>query len=369
MLSRSLLFAACLSGLLSVSCRGREPYLIGFMGSMTGPNADLGEAGRNGALLAVERVNSEGGVNGRPVELVVMDNGMDESSIAPQFQSLLDRGGEVVIGPLTSRMTRGALPVARKLNLCLVSPSASSEEFFDIDDILLLVSSSSQKNAFAYGEYILNRAGYRSCGIISDRQNGAFTDSWLKAFVSYYTNRGGSILTARFIDSSLNSDFREELEIFLETGAEVLIINANSMDAATIIQEFRKMNKTIPVIVSEWAATDLFIKIGGKAVEGVVFMQPFNPFSESESYREFRSVYTDRYQGEPSYVSVASYDTAIAVLEALGKRNKDESVKNSILRNSPYRGLQQDIVFNSEGDADRDIQFLAVEDGQIRMVE
>ena len=58
-------------------CSPKEPVKIGFLGGVSGRVADLGIAGRNGALLAVEMRNKAGGLNGRTVELLVEDDQQD----------------------------------------------------------------------------------------------------------------------------------------------------------------------------------------------------------------------------------------------------------------------------------------------------
>jgi len=55
-------------------CGPREPVRVGFLGGLSGRVADLGEAGRNGAQIAVEEVNRAGGIDGRRVELIVRDD-------------------------------------------------------------------------------------------------------------------------------------------------------------------------------------------------------------------------------------------------------------------------------------------------------
>lgn len=51
------------------ACGGQDPILVGFAGELTGPHADLGAAGRDGVILAVEQINKQGGINGRPIQL------------------------------------------------------------------------------------------------------------------------------------------------------------------------------------------------------------------------------------------------------------------------------------------------------------
>ena len=60
--------------LIFTACSKEDPIKLGFVGGLSGRVADLGISGRNGAILAVEHWNNNGGVRGRPVNLVVMDD-------------------------------------------------------------------------------------------------------------------------------------------------------------------------------------------------------------------------------------------------------------------------------------------------------
>ena len=51
--------------------QSKDPIKIGVVLSTTGPAAGLGIPERNGAILAAKEINSKGGINGRPIELVV----------------------------------------------------------------------------------------------------------------------------------------------------------------------------------------------------------------------------------------------------------------------------------------------------------
>jgi len=100
-----------LAGLLCVACIPSKPLRLGFIGGLSGPVADLGESGRDGALLAVEEINAAGGIGGRRVELHLIDDGQDEEQAAAAVETLAREGVELIIGPLTSAMGVAALPV------------------------------------------------------------------------------------------------------------------------------------------------------------------------------------------------------------------------------------------------------------------
>ena len=67
MLTRRDVFLGTLSvSALALAGCGNAPIKIGFVGGLTGRTADLGLAGRDGALLALEQANAAGGVGGEP---------------------------------------------------------------------------------------------------------------------------------------------------------------------------------------------------------------------------------------------------------------------------------------------------------------
>ena len=63
-------------------CRSKEPVIIGYSANLTGRQSELGVTGRNGIEMAVDEINSQGGINGRLIKLIVKDdkNKTDESA-------------------------------------------------------------------------------------------------------------------------------------------------------------------------------------------------------------------------------------------------------------------------------------------------
>ncbi|MDC7241133.1 MAG: ABC transporter substrate-binding protein, partial [Spirochaetales bacterium] len=75
--------------LLIAGC-SREPVKVGFISGLSGGNSDLGEAGRNGAMMAVEEINETGGIDGQGVSLLIRDDGNDTEKAAAAAQELAD---------------------------------------------------------------------------------------------------------------------------------------------------------------------------------------------------------------------------------------------------------------------------------------
>ncbi|MBF9017068.1 MULTISPECIES: ABC transporter substrate-binding protein [unclassified Oceanispirochaeta] len=364
--------AAALAGfyfIFLISCSEKEPYVFGFVSSLSGPNSDLGAAGRNGVLLAVEEYNDKGGIHGRQIEIVIKDHQMDSAQLSHISGVFADAGIEIVIGPFTSEMTKAILPIADAGDLIILSPTASSKEFLNLDDNLIRLNSSTLENTQYYADFLIKEAALMSCAVLYDNQNESFTKSWLNDFTRNYEKLGGRIVIAKYFNAQLDTDFTPELESVLNSGAETLLIIGNSIDSATLIQQLRHIDHTFPVTVSEWAGTKQFIELGGKAVEGAIVLQSFNPFDESESYRQFYNRYLERFQSEPTFAAIMSHDACHVLFQALNLRIDEQTIKTAIIENGPYEGIQETIVINSFGDTKRKAVFSVVKNGQFRKIE
>ena len=116
-------------------CSGKkQPLKLGFAGGLTGTLSDLGIAGRNGVILAVEEFNKKGGVNGRQVVLLTRDDRNDPEVARKVDRELIDEGVVAIIGHMLSTMTIAAVPLTNAEKIVLISPTASIDDLTGIDD-------------------------------------------------------------------------------------------------------------------------------------------------------------------------------------------------------------------------------------------
>ena len=99
-------------------------------------------------------------------------------------------------------------------------------------------------------------------------------------------------------------------------------------------------------------------------VEGFLIVQNYDRDDGSERFRAFSDAYFKRFQVNPGYSSVSAYDATTVVLKALKMRSKGETLKVAALRSGPYAGLQQEMVFDANGDTTRKVFFTEIRGGR-----
>ena len=254
--------------LILLICTPPEPIRIGFVGGTSGRVADLGIAGRDAVVLAVELRNQTGGVAGRKVDLLIKDDEQNPEVAQRVVRELIDQGAVAIVGPMTSAMAIAVVPIANESRVLLMSPTASSDQFSNRDDYFFRVNASTLDNATRIAQHHLKQQPVRRFAAAYDLSNQSYSESWLDGFRAAYIRGGGEVIKAFGFKSGGEKTFLQLAQDLLSTQADGVLIVANSMDTALLCQQIRKLDQRTPIITSEWAATERLIELGGKSVEG-----------------------------------------------------------------------------------------------------
>ena len=359
----------CLFSLL-LACSPKEPVRIGFVGGMSGRVADLGVAGRNGAILAIEQRNAAGGIHGQPVELVVKDDGQNPEVAQKAVTELLNSKLELIIGPMTSSIAMAVLDQINASKSILLSPTVTTTALTGKDDNFLRVIGDTRSYATKAASYQAVKLGSRSVAVIYDLNNRSYTESWFYDFKAEFERHGGSVVAVQTYQSSPATSFKQLVATLLKQKPQLVLVITNAVDAALICQQIRKLDAAVPIEMSEWASTERFIELAGSAAEGVVISQFVNRNDRSERYQAFLKQYRERFGGqEPGFAGLAGYDAAQVALSAYTERKSGESIKQTIIRLNRFQGVQQRYQIDRFGDANRATSVTIVHHGAYQTLE
>lgn len=359
--------AGLLALLVVAGCGQREPLRIGFLAGLSGSVADLGEAGRNGAQIAIEEINRAGGVNGRQVELIVRNDAQSSERAIAATNELISLRVEGIVGPMTSAMAEVALPIAQQAGIVLVSPTVTARKFFGQEDHLFLLMSSTREEARLSAEFHFKENGVRRVTAIHDQRNLAYTESWLREFTSAFQDLGGEVFPIAY-ESGPEVSFGSVVQIALSKQPDAVLMITSAVDAARFAQKVRERNPRILLIASQWAATERLVELGGESVEGMVLHNYFDRASTAPGLVKLRDLYVQRFLREPGFSGVAAYDATIILLTALARRPNGETLRETLLTGGPFPGAEGEIAFDRFGDSRRVPHVMVVRDGQFVML-
>ena len=354
----------------AIGCEKKEdPIKVGFVGGLTGRLSDLGTAGRNGVILAVEEINSSGGINGRPVKLIIKDDKQNPEVTLRVDRELVDEGVVAIIGHMTSTMSMVVLPFLNKQKVLMISPTTSTNELMGIDDYFIRMMPPNKSETDHLARHAFKVMGLNKIAAIYDLSNRTYTKEYFNNFKEEFEGLGGIINHVETFSSGKDMDFVMATDSLLKPDPDGVLIATGAPDVAMISQRIRMTGSKVPIFSCGWAMTADLIHDGGPAVEGVVFSQLFDRESRHKTYLEFRKRFEERFGETPNFAAAHGYEAALALFKALSKNTDPQELKATILQQDAIEGLQGDFKVDKYGDPQRKRLLITIEKGQFKAVK
>ena len=297
-----------------MGCSDPEPIRIGFLGGLTTRAAGLSTSGRNGFQLAIEEINSSGGINNRQVEGIVQDTHGHRETALQAVHSLLESKVSAIIGPMTSQAAVTVVPEINLAKIPMISPTASTNQLNGIDDYFFRVYYTNAQAAKLMAKLFLAQENIHRIATIYDLGNKAYTDDWVNHFQEVM-EQGGRAEVIR-IPFEMRSDtlFYELAIKAAEANPQGVLILANAIDTAMICQQLAKMSIDLPRYATGWSYSGDLIQFGGKSVEGLSVIQSADFTDPSPEVQGFVEAYRKRFRSEPNFPALHAYDATRMIL-------------------------------------------------------
>ena len=116
-------FLFCSTILFAKTPKDTGEIVLGMSTALSGPAADLGKNMQRGVLTGLERVNRSGGVKGRQLRLIALDDGYEPTRTAPNMRRLIEKEQVLaVIGNVGTPTAIAAIPIANEQKTLLFAP-------------------------------------------------------------------------------------------------------------------------------------------------------------------------------------------------------------------------------------------------------
>jgi len=358
--------AILITSVFFISCQDKpkETLNIGFVAGLTGKYSSLGRDIRDGFMLAFDEINYT--INDVKVNIIQNDDKQDPKVAKQIAQDLIKKDVKLIVGNATSSMTRITLNELKDKNdFLLASVTASASEFSKIDDNFIRIQvEHNEKRYGALKEYI-KKHNIKKVFYIFDDNNINYTKGYFEFFQDILLHTGGE----KFVGTdTIKNGYKKNIEKLKNTDFDMVLIVANSFDTANLIQHLRIANINKPVLISGWANTNDFIEFGGKSIEGAIVSTGYYKYSNEKAYLDFVKKFKAKYNQEPSVFSLQGYEMAKILIKNLKKTTDISKLKDLILKEKTYHGLQGDITFNKYGDVNRKYFMMQIKNGKFKRI-
>jgi branched-chain amino acid transport system substrate-binding protein len=340
----------------SGSGSSQEPIKIGAILSLTGTYAGLGEGEKNVIDLEVAKINEAGGVNGRPIEVIVEDDATDEAKAVAAAAKLIEQDGVVaILGATGSGQTMAVRGDVQRAAIPQVS-MAGATAITDPVDPLVFATPWSNTIVVPFILDYLKSQGITKIGLISD--SGGFGKDGQAVITADAPEYGVTIVDDETFNPG-DTDMTAQLTKIKNSDAQAIVMWTAGAEAATIAKNAKDLGIELPIYASHGIARREFIEGAGDAAEGIKLAA--GKILLPEAYGEDTEAYTvatdfiDRYQkayGEaPSTFAGYAYDALHLTVDAAKRVQGDltpAALRDEIERTSGFVGTGGTFTFSAE---------------------
>lgn len=348
-----------------------KPIRIGFVSTLTGRASTAGVHARNGATLAIEEINKKGGIHGRLLELIIKDDKANPNIALKVDQELIDADVVAIAGHLLSSMSVAAVPLMNKTNTLMVASASSTSELTGLDDNFIRLLPPVDKEALLLADVAYHRLGLRRSVILYDLSNKDLSEAYERYFSIGFKKAGGKIVHSVPFDTRKEFSAKSIAEEINNSNPDGLFIAANAIYAALICQHFRAINQKTKIIDSAWGFTDpAFIQNGGRAVNGVYSITPFNAECQNPEFIRIKDTLQKRFSAAPSLAMQLAYESIQVLGKVLETTDNPSELKSAILLQKVFTGMDgEPIVFDQWGDPQRTFYLQQIRNGVIHTID
>jgi branched-chain amino acid transport system substrate-binding protein len=321
---KRFLAALLLAALATLPAHAQQPPVtVGAALPMSGNLADLAAEYRKALLLWQDEVNARGGLLGRHVELLLVDDRSESIETGKLYEQMIqEKRPELLLGPFGTAASLGALNAAERSRRVLINATGAGRV--------------SQKPGFRYIFQTVAPLGAWGTGALelARAQNlkrvalFARDDPVAREMASRARDEAramGFEVAEVEAYSAATDDFSAQVR--KAAGAEAWIAFGLPQDAAGMVKSFRKLGYAPKLFVAQGAADGDFIRRVGQDAEGAVGILAYDRRARTKGNAEFVRDYAQKWSADPGAVAAEGYAAAKVLEEAVKRAGSLEQEK------------------------------------------
>ena len=297
---------------------------IGILGSLTGPAAIFGTGNLAGATIAFEEINAAGGVNGRKIEWISLDDESSPPKAIAAYKRLVDQEKVFAIfGPAASAVGQALVPTLNASTtptfVSIFSTPAVTEP--PIPMLFRTGVMNDRQQGSAIADYVVDSLGVKKIALVSQSDE--------------YGKRGGEAVVARLAERKIalvsnevfnisDTDFTAQISRTIQAAPDVLIVYGYPNPSAIITRQANQLGLKAKIMGANSAGSRKYPEIVGEAAAGTqnILSLKVLPEGDDPAAVKFRNTFEKRFpdlarQGRPDLGDVLGYGGALVFLEGL----------------------------------------------------
>lgn len=356
------------SGGSSGAAPSKDAIVIGHFASMTGSEATFGVSTDNAIKLAIEERNAKGGVKGRKIELVTIDDAGKASEAATAVTRLInDHKVVAVLGEVASGRSLAGAPIAQRAKIPMISPSSTNPDVTDVGDYIFRVCFLDDFQGWVGAKFAKDNLKATKAAILYD-QGEPYSSGLADFFEKAFKDMGGTIATRQSYTGG-NYEISSQLQSIKGSGAEVVYLPGYYSGAATIIRKAKEAGITAKFLGGDGWDSEELAKIAGDAINGNYFSNHYAPEEDRPEVKNFVGKYKEKYKGTPDGLAALGYDAALVLFDAMERAPSlgGKDLRDAIAATKNFTGVTGTFSIDENRNAQKSAVVIEYQDGKPKM--
>ena len=307
---------------------------IGANLELSGAVASYGSSINDGAKLAIEEINADGGINGKEIEYVPVDNKSDNAEAVTAAMRLAEQEKVVaMLGPATSGNATAIVQTAAQFKVPMVTASGTAETVTVNDD--------GKVNEYAFRTCFIDPfQGIVAANFASEElqaKNVAIymdsTSDYAKGLAASFKkqieeNGGKVVIEEAYVTDDV--DFKSTLTNIKSANPDFVFIPGYYEEVGLIVKQARDLGIDVPLMGADgWDSPTLVELAGADALNNTYITNHYSSGDNDPKIQEFVAAFEEEYSEQPNAFHALGYDTVYYLKDAI-ERAGDEVTGEAI---------------------------------------
>ena len=323
---------------------------LGVAGAHSGDLASYGLPSVKAAELVVKKINAQGGVLGKQVELLVEDDVCKPEIAGNTATKLVSDGADVILGHICSGATKSALGIYKDAGIVVMSPSATSPsltlsgEYHNFFRTIAHDAAQAQLQT----KFAMNVLKIKTLAVLHDK--GDYGKGQAELARKYFTEAGAEVVLFEGVTPGA-VDYSAIVTKVRREKPDLVVWGGYHPEASKIVTLMRKKRMKTLFMGGDGVKDDTFIKVAGKYSEGVYATGP-KDISKNPLAIAAKKEHQEAYGADPGAFFDNAYAAALALLNAIEKAGSTDydAIVNALHTEYVDTPLGK-IKFDDNGDA------------------
>ena len=321
---------ATLLGSVFAGCGSKESgdtIKVGANFELTGNVANYGNATIEGLQLAIDEANEAGGINGKKIELVSVDDKSEAAeSINAATKLISDDDVKVIVGPATTGLVLAETQTATDAKVPIIAPCATSPEATvengKVKPYVFRSCFIDPQQGEVMATFAAKELKAKTAVIYVDNSSD-YSKNLAKVFKEKFEAAGGKVVMEEaFLQK--DQDFKATLTKLKTANADVMFVPAYYEEVGKIVKQAREMGINSAILGTDgWDDTKVVDIAGADALNNTFFSTHYS--EKDAEVQGFIEAYKKKYNRAPNVFAALGYDAGKMLVDALKRAGSGDT--------------------------------------------